>query len=59
MLLAENELLRQVRSLAGPQTGALNVALGLRHVLGLRAAGRLLARSPKLVLSLHWPAGAR
>lgn len=55
MLLAKNELLRQVQSLAGLQTGALNVALGPYPSMfsGYAAAGRLLARSPKLVLSLH------
>jgi DNA-binding transcriptional LysR family regulator len=55
MLLAEDELLRQIRSLAGLETGTLNIALGPYPSMfsGYAAAGRLLARSPKLSLSLH------
>lgn len=55
MLRAEGELLRQIQALAGLETGTLSVALGPypSMVSGYAAAGRLLARSPQIALSLR------
>ena len=55
MLRAEDELLRQIQARAGLETGSLTVALGPYPSMfsGYAAAGRLLARAPKIGVSLH------
>jgi DNA-binding transcriptional LysR family regulator len=55
MVLAESELLRQIQLMAGLETGSVKVALGPYPSVmsGYSAGGNLLARHPKLDISLH------
>lgn len=55
MMLAEDELLRQVQALAGLETGTLSVVLGPYPSMfpGYAAVGRLLARAPQIAVPLR------
>jgi DNA-binding transcriptional LysR family regulator len=55
VVASESELLRQIGLLAGLETGSVKVALGPYPSVmsGYAAAGNLLARHPKLNVSLH------